>query len=191
MFPLRQSRALEEELSSISRGGSQEEENEGKYDLLILESCLVEDDSSPWIVDSGATNHVCSSMQWTESWTQLEEGSFSMRVGSGDVVLARAVGVVRLHFGSCFIILDNVYLIPGFTRNLISVSKLLEQLYSVSFNNKSVIIAKNGLNICSGLNENNLYVLRPLIHTTLLNAELFKVENPKTKRQKIPLENET
>ena len=112
-----------------------------------------------------------------------------MDVGSGDVVSARVVGVVRLHFGSCFIILDNVYLIPGFTRNLISVSKLLEQLYSVSFNNKSVIIAKNGLNICSGLNENNLYVLRPLIHTTLLNAELFKVEKPKTKRQKISPEN--
>jgi len=104
---------------------------------------------------------------------------------------ARAVGVVRLHFGSCFIILDNVYLIPRFTRNLISVSKLLEQLYSVSFNNMSVIIAKNGLNICSGLNENNLYVLRPLIHTIPLNAELFKVKKPKTKRQTISLENET
>ena len=74
---------------------------------------------------------------------------------------------------------------------MISVSKLLEQLYSVSFNNKSVIIAKNGLNICSRLNENNLYVLRLLIHTTLLNAELFKVEKPKTKRQKISPENET
>ena len=39
----------------------------GKSDLLIVESCLVEDESSPWIVDSGATNHVCSSLQWTDS----------------------------------------------------------------------------------------------------------------------------
>ena len=46
------------------------------------------------------------------------------------------------------------------------------------------------MNICLGLNENNLYVLRPLIHTTLLNAELFKVEKPKTKQQQISLENE-
>ena len=114
-----------------------------------------------------------------------------MRVGSGAVVSARAMGVVRLHFGSCFIILNNVFLILGFTQNLISVSKLLEQLYSVSFNNKFVIIAKNGLNICSGLKENNLYVLRLLIYTTLLNTELFKVEKPKTKRQKISPENKT
>ena len=110
---------------------------------------------------------------------------------SRDVMLARVVGVVRLHFGSCFIILNNLFLLPGFSRNLISISKLLEQLYFVSFNNKFVIIAKNGLNICSGLNENNLYVLRSLIHTTLLNTELFKVEKPKTKRQKISQENET
>ena len=114
-----------------------------------------------------------------------------MRVRSEDVVSARAVGVVRLHFGSCFIVLNNVFLIFGFTRNLISVSKLLEQLYFVSFNNKFVIIAKNGLNICSGLNENNLYVLRSLIHTTLLNTELFKVKKLKIKRQKISPENET
>ena len=111
---------------------SKKKRAKSKCDLLVLESCIVEDDSSPWIVDSGATNHVCSSLQWTDSWTQLEEGAFSMCVGSEDVMSTRAVSVVRLHFGSCFIILDNVYLIPGFTRNLISVSKLLEQLYSVS-----------------------------------------------------------
>ena len=34
-------------------------------------------------------------------------------------------------------------------------------------------------------------MLRPLIHTTLLNTEMFKVEKPKTKRQKISPENET
>ena len=33
----------------------------GKYDLLVIESLLVEDDKSAWIIDSGATNHVYSS----------------------------------------------------------------------------------------------------------------------------------
>ena len=33
------------------------DKKKGKYDLLISEACLVEDDLSPWIVDSGATNH--------------------------------------------------------------------------------------------------------------------------------------
>ena len=68
----------------------------GKSDFLDNESCLVEYDYSPWIVDSGATNHVCSSLQWTDSWTELEKWAFSMRVGSMDVVLAYAMGAVRL-----------------------------------------------------------------------------------------------
>ena len=67
----------------------------------------------------------------------------------------------------------------------------MERLYSVSFNNKSVIVSRNGLNICSDLIENNLYVLRPSLHSSLLNIELFKVEKPKTKRQKISPNNET
>ena len=39
------------------------DKKKGKYDLLVSEACLVEDDLSPWIIDSGATNHVCSSLQ--------------------------------------------------------------------------------------------------------------------------------
>ena len=38
------------------------DKKKGKYDLLVSEACLVEDDLSPWIVDSEATNHVCSSL---------------------------------------------------------------------------------------------------------------------------------
>ena len=89
---------------------SKKKKAKSKCDLLVLESCIMEEDSSPWVVDSVATNHVCFSMQWTESWTQLEEGSFSMRVGSGDVMSARAVGVIRLRFcNNNFILLDNVF----------------------------------------------------------------------------------
>ena len=39
-----------------------EKRKKSKSDLLFLEACLVEDDSSPWIIDLGATNHVCSSL---------------------------------------------------------------------------------------------------------------------------------
>ena len=39
----------------------------GKYDLLVIESLLVEDDKSIWIIDSDATNHVCSSLQLLDS----------------------------------------------------------------------------------------------------------------------------
>ena len=158
----------------------------GKYDLLVIESLLVEDDKSAWIIDSGATNHVCSSLQLLDSWRDLAEGDYTMRVGTGDAVSARAVGVSSLNFlNNCYLLLNNVLFIPGFRRNLISVSKLLDDGFSISFNNNLVVISRNGLTICTGNSENNLYVLRPLTHNSLLNTEMFKVEKPKTKRQKI------
>src|SRR5215813_3509012 len=113
----------------------------------------------------------------------LAEGDFPMKIRTGDAVSARAVGVSRLEFlNKCYLNLNNVLYIPGFRRNLISVSKLLDDGYSISFNNNLVIISRNGLTICTGNSENNLYVLRPLTHSTLLNTKIFKVEKPKTKR---------
>ena len=101
--------------------------------LLVLEACLVEDDSSSWIVDSGATNHICSSFQTPSSSTPLRDGDVSMRLGSGEVVSATVVGVARFVFGNNYLVLNNVYFIPGFRRNLISIFMLHEQLFSVSF----------------------------------------------------------
>ena len=50
-----------------------------------------------------------------------------MKVGNGASVSARAVGVARLKFSfNKFLLLKDVLYIPGFSRNLISVSKLHE-----------------------------------------------------------------
>ena len=38
------------------------EKKKGKFDLLVLETNLVEVDSQSWIIDSGSTNHICSSL---------------------------------------------------------------------------------------------------------------------------------
>ena len=69
----------------------------------------MENDAEAWIVDSGATNHICSSLQTLSSSTPLRDGDVSMRLGSGEVVSATAVGVARLEFGNSFLILNNGY----------------------------------------------------------------------------------
>ena len=73
-----------------------------------------------------------------------------LRVGTGDGVSARAVGVSSLNFiNNSYLNLNNVLFIPGFRMNLIYVSKLLDYGYSVSFNSNLVIIGRNGLTICT------------------------------------------
>ena len=49
---------------------------------------------------------------------------------------------------------NNVYFIPGFQRNLISISRLFEQLFDISFYSKFVIISRNSVNIFSTNLEN-------------------------------------
>ena len=121
----------------------------------------MEDDAHAWIVDSGATNHICSSLQTLSSSTPLRDGDVSMRLGSGEVVSATAVGEARLEFGNSFLILSNVYFIPGFRRNLISISVLHEQMFNISFYNNMIIISRNGFEICQAKPENGLYPLKP------------------------------
>ena len=67
---------------------------QGKSDLLVMETCLVENDFSSWIIDSGASNHICVSLQMLESSRDLEEGVFMMRVSSEERLSAIAVGTV-------------------------------------------------------------------------------------------------
>ena len=113
-----------------------------------------------------------------------------MRVGNRAKVSAKAVGVVRLHFRNKFLLLNNIYFIPSFRRNLISMSRLFEQMFGVSFLNNEIIISKNSLNICSEKMENGLYMLRP-DEQSLLNTEMFKVEHPKSKKQKVSHDDDT
>ena len=112
---------------------------------------------------------------------ELADRDVTMRVGSGEVISAKAVGVARLNFRNKFLVLNNVFFIPGFRRILISVSMLHEQLFSISFINNEIVISRNGLDICHAKPENGLYALRPT-ERSLNNSELFNVEHPKSNK---------
>ena len=50
-------------------------EKEGKYDLLVLETCVVENNQNAWILDSRATSHVCSSLKKTNSFKHVKSSN--------------------------------------------------------------------------------------------------------------------
>ncbi|KAA0048103.1 gag/pol protein [Cucumis melo var. makuwa] len=99
-----------------------EKEAQDKYDLLVLETCLVENENSTWILDSGATNHICFSFQENSSWKNLSEGKITLKVGTGEMVSAKVVGDLKLFFNDRYIMLKNV-LIGRLVK-----SRLLSQL---------------------------------------------------------------
>ncbi|TYK04622.1 gag/pol protein [Cucumis melo var. makuwa] len=85
-----------------------EKEMQGKYDLLVVETCLVEYENSTWILDLGATGHICFSFQENSSWKRLSEGEITLKVGTEEMVSAEAVGDLKLYFGNRYVILKNV-----------------------------------------------------------------------------------
>ena len=157
-------------------------------DLLVAESWLVEDNLSEWIFDSGATNHICSSALMSDSWTKIEHGTYTMRVGTGQFLTAVACADICLQFNSRYIQLYNVLLVPGFARNLVSVSRCMRNGYSIDSGIDEIKIYKGNSYITSAVNRKNLFILSPSIGTTTHNIEMFKTAKTRTKRQKVSKE---
>ena len=102
----------------------------------------MEDSKDNWIIDSGATNHVCVSMQGFKETRSLGEQGISLRTEDGTLVSATVVGDVHLYFDEFrFILLKDCFYVPSFKRNLISVACLIKDSYLASFN-KTVVIKK-------------------------------------------------
>jgi len=159
-------------------------EVKAKGTLLVTEACFVADSTFSWIVDSGATNHVCCSLQGFRENKRLSKDEFNFRWGNGASVSATAVGSIKLIFENSFIVLNNVYYVPVFGKNLISVARLIEQGYSLDFNNDVIQILKNGFMITSTVMINNLFYIKPNI-PTICDTELNDDSMRESKRLRL------
>ena len=84
-------------------------------------------------------------------------------MGDTSHVAVVAVGVVTLYFeGGKILVLDDCLYVPDVRRNLVLVSCLSCNGYSLFFNKKSIFIKFNDDIICSGMLHDNLYLLKPL-----------------------------
>ena len=78
-----------------------------------------------WWVDTGATDHVCNSLQGFQETRRLVEGEITVYMGNAMKVAAIVVGDIYLSVdGNKTLVLRNCLYIPTFRKNLISVSKL-------------------------------------------------------------------
>ena len=92
-----------------------------------------------WLVDSGATDHVCHNMSAFTTWTKIKPVLISLP--NGQTVYATYSGLV--HFSAKFYLSDVLY-VPHFQLNLIFVSKLTHQLKcTLTFTSTHCIIQDN------------------------------------------------
>ena len=109
-------------------------------------------------MDTGATNHVCNSLQGFQETKRLAEGEIYLLMGDTSRVAAVAVGVVTLHFGGGKkLVLSDCLYIPGVRRTLVLVSYLSCNGYSSLFNKDSIFVKYEDDIICRGMLLDNLY----------------------------------
>ena len=76
------------------------------------------DSTDSWIVDSGATNHVCYSLRGFQERIRLNKNKINLRLGNRALVSASAVGDIRVNLDSSrHLDLIDIYYVPQFKRN--------------------------------------------------------------------------
>ncbi|GAU31058.1 hypothetical protein TSUD_214940 [Trifolium subterraneum] len=115
---------------------------------------------SDWIIDTGATDHICNSMHWFMSYTAVIP-PISVGLPNGNKILAHVIGKVKLNDD---LILDKVLYLLDFNVNLLSVSRLVKGNNCVlSFENASFTIQEkdNMRKIGLAKQSDGLYFLKP------------------------------
>ena len=84
-----------------------------------------------WVLDSGATRHMCCSRQDFGSLVKLQKDN-KVYMGDGSEVPAYGIGTVELNTN---LVLKGVLYVPDFTVNLCSVSTLDRDGPTVMFGN--------------------------------------------------------
>ena len=128
----------------------------------VVETCLMACTTSTWCVNTRATNHVYNSLQGFQETKRLAKGEIDLLMGDTSRVAAVVVGVVTLHFGDKFLVLDDYLYVPRVRRNLVSISCLSCNEYLSVFNKNLVFVRYNDDIICRGMLQDNLYLLEPI-----------------------------
>lgn len=108
----------------------------------ISHSCVHSVSSmAPWIIDSGATDHICNDLKFFKSYYKIKP--IGVRLLNGYPVIASIASTVS--FSSHFILQDVLYL-PDFNFNLISISKVVSSnKCRVTFTDQGCVIQDHSL----------------------------------------------
>ena len=82
--------------------------------------------SSAWVFDTASVANICISKQGLQIKQRLAKDEVMMRVVNGSKVDVIAVGMLPLHLPSGLVLdLNNCYLVPALSMNIISGSCLM------------------------------------------------------------------
>ncbi|KAH9782773.1 retrovirus-related pol polyprotein from transposon TNT 1-94-like protein [Citrus sinensis] len=136
---------------------AQKDEN-SDYSLSITPAAYVAS-SSEWILDTGATYHLCPIKEWFTDFRNLESGAVMM--GNNQPCRTMGIGTIRLKmFDGMVRELKEVRFVPEIKKNLISVGALEAKGYKVTIEDGTMKFTHGAMVILQGVRRHNLYYLK-------------------------------
>ncbi|CAO2834697.1 unnamed protein product [Amaranthus hypochondriacus] len=87
----------------------------------VAGTCLLTCSNVKWIVDIGATDHICANLELFESYRIFDKHPNTITIADGKQVIVEHIGTICFDIG---IVLQNVLHVPGLKFNLIFTHKL-------------------------------------------------------------------
>ena len=137
--------------------------------------------SSSWVFDTGAVAHICNSKQELRNKRRLAKDKVTMHVGNGSKVDVITFGTLPLHLPTGLVLdLNNCYLVPVLSMNIIYGSCLMRDGYSFKSENNGCSIYMSNIfyghaPLMSGLFLLNLDSSDTHIHS--IEAKRYKFNN--------------
>ena len=179
---------IKAEEEKVKQGGSEtvgDKSPKGKKVGLVTRHVLgVSQPAHDWIVDSGATCHICNSKELFEDFHPLSEPQ-KVALGDGHTLEAVGTGAVEVKLelpggGSRIGRLNEVLYVPTLAYNLLSVSKAIEAGKTVTFGKtQGEVIDGEGEVVAVASKAGNLYYLKcePLKNEQINSARHQSKEN--------------
>ena len=126
MLLLQRNWSLEAELPKQLADKKDGKVNKGIFDIHVIDVYLTNTRSSTWVFDTGSIANICESKHELQNKWRLAKDEVLMRVGNGSKADVIAVGMLPLCLTYGLVMnLNNCYLVPALSMNIISRSYLL------------------------------------------------------------------
>nr|XP_033508315.1 uncharacterized protein LOC117273293 [Nicotiana tomentosiformis] len=113
-----------------------------------------------WVVDFGATRHICANREAFSSYTPVEDDREEVYRGDSSTtkVLGKGKVLLKLTSGKTLVLVDVLH-VPTMRANLIFISLLGRAGVKVSFESDKIIMTKNNVFVGKGYCNQGLFVL--------------------------------
>ena len=113
-----------------------------------------------WVVDSGATRHICGSRSAFTSYITVKEGDEQMFMGDSrsTPVIGKGKVLLKLTFGKVLALYDVLH-VPDIRWNLVSVSLLGKAGVRILFDSNKMVLTKNDAFVGNDYCNQGLFML--------------------------------